>query len=148
MRFLDPGPELLLESRGHVGHVDEHLIVEPGAGAVQMEHVVTAAAGDVSRDRRRQVRGGDVVDLDRALVLFAELLREGREPAVVVGDEVLPLHDAERPLLLRGGFAQKDGGNGGCSGAGSDAFQDAPAAQLPLLSLVHEPSLRVAGAAL
>ena len=106
---------------------------------------MSAAAGNVGGDGRRQVGSRDVVDLHRALVLLAELLCKGREPPIIVGDEMLPLHDAECPLLLRGGFAQKNGGDRGCSRARRDAFQDAPAAQLPLLLIVHEPSLRVVG---
>jgi hypothetical protein len=109
---------------------------------------MAATARDVRRDRGGQVGRSDVVDLHRALVLLAELLRERREPAVVIGNEVLPLHDAKSSLLLRGGFAQKDGGNGSRGRTGSKAFQYAPAAQLPLLSLVHEPSCGVVGAAL
>ena len=49
-------PNSLPEPVRDVGDVDEDLVVEPRAGAVQVEDVVAAAARDVRRDRGRQVR--------------------------------------------------------------------------------------------
>jgi len=92
-----------------VAHIDEHLVVEPGAGSVEVEDIVSAAARDVGGDGGGKIGRAHIVHFDLALVLLAELAREDVEVLVVVGNEVLPLHDLQHAFArLRGGFAGED----------------------------------------
>src|SRR5204863_10055595 len=67
LRVRDPAAELLGQTVGYGGDIDQGLIVEPRAHAIEVEDVVSATARDVGGDSGGQIRGGDVINLDRHL---------------------------------------------------------------------------------
>ena len=81
--------------------VVDHLVLEPGLRRQVPEDVVTALSGDLSLRACRQLGEVDVVDLHVGVVLGAPVLRvRVVEPHVVGGNEVAPLDDLERVLVL------------------------------------------------